>query len=196
MGGFTRGPIDKTILLGVGGVIVINPSTDCGAVNILKTCFLAHIPTFSIFVPMTVEIFNTNFTLNLYGFSGIALNKEYVPTAFQLMDRMWKVVRSNNLKNDGFNVWVFDRGDNVFSGVALTDTPDPTLGLEQKTILLTKYASYKHIGPYSMIKQAGQNMRKELQKMGYESAMPYIEIYGHMTDDETGLETELLVALK
>ncbi|MBS1606970.1 MAG: GyrI-like domain-containing protein [Bacteroidetes bacterium] len=145
---------------------------------------------------MTVEIFNNNLTLNLYGFSAIAPNKDYVQTAFQLMDRMWKVVRSNNLKNSGLNVWVFEAGDNVFSGVGLAETPAPTLGLEQKTINLTKYASYKHVGPYSMIKQAGHDMRKELQKMGYEAAMPYIEIYGHMTEDETRLETELLVALK
>ena len=145
---------------------------------------------------MTVEIFNKNLTLNLYGFAGIALNKDYVPTAFQLMDRMWKVVKGNGLKNSGLNVWVFEPGDHVFSGVELTGTPTQTHGLEQKTITLTKYASYKHIGPYSMIKQAGQNMRKELEKMGYEPAMPYIEIYGHMTEDETLLETDLLVALK
>jgi len=145
---------------------------------------------------MTVEIFNKNFTLTLYGFSGIALNKDYVPTAFQLMDRMWKIVKSIGLKNSGLNVWVFEPGDKVFSGVELTDTPTQTHGLEQKTIMLTKYASYKHIGPYSMIKQAGQNMRNELQKMGYEPSMPYLEIYGHMTEDETLLETELLVALK
>jgi hypothetical protein len=156
----------------------------------------ARIPTFSIFATMTVEIFNTNFTLNLFGFSGTAHNKEYVPTAFQLMERMWKIVKSNGLKNKGLNVWVFEPDDLVFSGVGLTDTPDPTLGLEQKTITLTKYASCKHIGPYSLIKQAGQNMRLELHKMGYEPAMPYLEIYGHMTEDETLLETDLIIALK
>lgn len=152
--------------------------------------------SFSNFTIMTVEIFNINFTLSLYGFSGIALNKDYVPTAFQLMDRMWKIVKGNGLKNSGLNVWVFEPGDKVFSGVELTEAPDHTLGLEHRTITLTKYASYKHIGPYSMIKQAGQEMRRELQKMGYEPAMPYIEIYGHMTGDETQLETELLVALR
>jgi hypothetical protein len=156
-----------------------------------------HIPAnFSIFAPMTVEIFNRNFTLNLHGFSGIARNKEYVSTAFQLMDRMWKIVKSNGLKNQGLNVWVFEPGDRVFSGVELIDTPAPAPGLEQKIINLTKYASYKHIGPYSLIKQAGQNMRQELVKMGYEPGMPYIEIYGHMPEDESLLETDLIVALK
>lgn len=145
---------------------------------------------------MTVDIFNKNFTLNLYGFSAIALNKEYVPTAFQLMDRMWKTVKGNGLKNTGLNIWVFEPDDKVFSGVQLTDTPDHNLGLEQKTVLLTKYASHIHVGSYSLIKQAGQDMRKELQKMGYEPTMPYIEIYGHMFEDETQLKTELLVALK
>ncbi|WP_431215090.1 hypothetical protein ACQ86N_10375 [Puia sp. P3] len=145
---------------------------------------------------MTVEIFNRNFTLSLHGFSGIARNGEYVPTAFQLMDRMWKIVKSNGLKNQGLNVWVFESGDRVFSGVELIDTPAQALGLEQKIINLTKYASYKHIGPYSLIKRAGQSMRQELVKMGYEPGMPYIEIYGHMSEDENLLETDLFVALK
>jgi hypothetical protein len=112
------------------------------------------------------------------------------------MDRMWKTVKGNGLKNTGLNIWVFEPDDKVFSGVQLTDTPDHNLGLEQKTVLLTKYASHIHVGSYSLIKQAGQDMRKELQKMGYEPTMPYIEIYGHMFEDETQLKTELLVALK
>ena len=145
---------------------------------------------------MNVEVLHKNFTLSIYGFSGIALNKDYVGTAFHLMDRMWQIVKGNELKNKGINVWVYEPDEKVFAGVELTDTPDISLGLEQKNIHLTKYAYYKHIGPYSLIKQAGQNMRTELENNGFELTMPYIEIYGHWTNDESKLETELLVALK
>jgi hypothetical protein len=31
---------------------------------------------------------------------------------------------------------------------------------------------------------------------GFETTLPYIEIYGHWTNDETKLETELLMSLK
>ena len=69
-------------------------------------------------------------------------------------------------------------------------------GLEQKNITLQKYAYYKHIGPYRLIKLAGQNMTVELSGKGYETELPYIEIYGHWTNDETKLETEMLMSLK
>ena len=69
-------------------------------------------------------------------------------------------------------------------------------GLEHKKVHLTKYGYYKHIGPYNLIKQAGQSMGIKLSANGFEIAYPYIEIYGHWTNDETNLETELLMSLK
>lgn len=145
---------------------------------------------------MNVEIINTNLSLNMHGFSGIAINKDYTGTAFKLMDRMWKVVKGNNLENKGLNIWVYQQNEMVFAGVELNDIPAEDSGLEQKNITLTKYAYYKHIGPYSLIKQSGQNMRDELKSRGLETSLPYIEIYGHWANDETKLETELLMCLK
>ncbi|MEP6613502.1 MAG: hypothetical protein ABJA76_16490, partial [Mucilaginibacter sp.] len=115
-------------------------------------------------------------------------------TAFALMDKMWPVIKSKGLKHKGLNIWVYEPGEKIFAGVELEDNAITDTGLEQKTVLLTKYAYYKHIGPYSQLKQAGDNMRNELQKMGLKPVLPYIEIYGHWTNDESKLETELLVA--
>lgn len=145
---------------------------------------------------MNVTIINESLTLNIYGFSGTAINKDYAGTAFKLMDRMWKIVKSNHLENKGLNIWVYEPNHAVFAGVELTSTPSQDYGLEQKNITLTKYAYYKHIGPYHLIKQAGQNMTAELKNQGLETCLPYIEIYGHWTNDETKLETELLMCLK
>ena len=39
-------------------------------------------------------------------------------------------------------------------------------------------------------------MIDELKKKGFETDLPYIEIYGHWTNNETELETELLMSLK
>ncbi|QKJ29878.1 hypothetical protein HQ865_08955 [Mucilaginibacter mali] len=61
--------------------------------------------------------------------------------------------------------------------------------------MLKKYAYYKHIGPYSLLGQSSDNMRAEIQKLGLHSRLPYIEIYGHWTEDETKLETELIMAI-
>ena len=145
---------------------------------------------------MNVEIINRNLLLDIYGFSGIAVGKDYAGIAFKLMDKMWQVVKSNDLKHKGLNIWVYEPNEKVFAGVELEDSPKHDTGLEQKSITLIKYAYYKHIGSYNLIKQVGQNMKNELKSMGLETGYPYIEIYGHWTSDETKLETELLVNLK
>jgi hypothetical protein len=144
---------------------------------------------------MNVEIITTPLTLQIYGFSGIATGKDYAGTAFRLMDKMWKEVKSNSLKNKGLNIWVYESGEKVFAGVELDEKPTPDLKLEQKIIQLTHYAWYKHIGPYHLLKQAGFNMRNELKNKGFQTSLPYIEIYGHWTSDEAKLETELLMSL-
>lgn len=143
-----------------------------------------------------LEIISKTLSLEIYGFSGIAINKDYAGTAFRLMDKMWQIVKANGIKTKGLNIWVYEPGEKVFAGVELDDSPKDTAGLEQKSILLKKYAYHKHIGPYSQLKQAGISMRNELKSQGFEIELPYIEIYGHWTSDESKLETELLMALK
>ena len=145
---------------------------------------------------MNVEIVTEALSLNVYGFSGAATNKDYAGMAIRLMAKMWKIVKSNNVKNKGLNIWIYEQGDGVFAGVELDDIPNENLGLEQKKISLLKYAYYKHLGPYNLIKQSGQNMTAELRSKGFETTLPYIEIYGHWTNDETKCETELLMSIK
>ncbi len=125
---------------------------------------------------MNIEIVNKNLNINIYGFSGVALNKDYAGTAFRLMDRMWKIVKEEGLKNKGINIWVYEPNEKVFAGVELEDITAHDTRLEQKSIHLEKYAYYKHIGPYNLIKLAGQNMQDELKKNGFENDHPYIEI--------------------
>jgi effector-binding domain-containing protein len=144
---------------------------------------------------MDVKIITADRRLDLHGFSGTVVDKDYAGTAFGLMDKMWKVIRTNGLKNKGLNIWVYEPNEKIFAGVELDEDSGNT-GLEQKNILLTKYAYYKHTGPYGLIKQTGQNMISELKNRGFESSLPYIEIYGHWTNDESKLETELLMNLK
>jgi len=144
---------------------------------------------------MNIEIINKELKLHVSGFSGVAENKNYAGTAFALMDKMWQVVKSNGLKHKGLNVWVYEPNEKVFAGVELDDISIQDTGLELKEVFLTKYAYYKHIGPYSQLKQAGNEMQKELRMMGLKPGLPLIEIYGHWTNDDSKLETELLMAI-
>lgn len=145
---------------------------------------------------MNIEIINIPLQLTIYGYSGIAMNKDYTETAFKLMDKMWQTVKQQGLKNKGLNTWAYDEGDKVFAGVELLETPVADTGLEQKSITLLKYAYFQHTGPYNLIKQTGLAMQAELKKMHFETGFPFIEIYGHWTNDASKLETEILMNLK
>ena len=145
---------------------------------------------------MDIKIITTELKLDIFGFSGTAFNKDYAGTAFKLSGKMWETVKANNIENKGLNIWVYELGEKVFAGVELNNVPEHDTGLERKNISLSEYAYYKHIGSYSLIKQAGQNMNSELKSKGFETELPYIEIYGHWTNDETKLETELIMCLK
>jgi len=145
---------------------------------------------------MNIDIITTDLRLTMYGFSGTAVNKDYVGKVFELMDKMWQAVKSNGLENKGKNIWVYEPDDKVFAGVEVDDTPQQDTGMEQKNIHLSRYAYYKHIGPYQLIKQSGEYMTGELKNRGFEIISPYIEIYGHWTNDESKLETELIMAIK
>ena len=145
---------------------------------------------------MNMEIFHRKLGFDLHGFSGTAIGRDYAGIAFKLMDKMWQLVKANNLRNKGLNIWVYEPEEKVFAGVELYDTPGEEVRLEHKNISLVKYAYFKHVGPYKLIKEAGQNMINEIKKRGFEMDAPYVEVYGHWNNDETKLETELYISLK
>ena len=89
---------------------------------------------------MNVEIIDRPLRLAIYGFSGIASNNDYVATAFKLSGRLWEKVKADNLKNKGINIWIYEANNLVFTGVELDPVPEHDAGLEQKNIVLTKYA--------------------------------------------------------
>ena len=143
---------------------------------------------------MALEIINKPFGITLHGFSGKVLNKDYASAGRPLMDALWKEVRIKEIKNKGINFWVYDKHDILFTGVELEQDVDDT-SLEIKNIALSKYAYWKHIGPYSKLKDAYSAMHIELEKRGINFYYPFLEIYGHWTNDETKLETEILFSL-
>ena len=96
---------------------------------------------------MNVEIINEPLTIELYGFGGVAANRNYGETGMRLMNKMWGLVKSNHLKNKGVNIWVYEN-QNMFTGVELYEPLENNPGLEFKKVTLLKYARCKHIGPY------------------------------------------------
>ena len=145
---------------------------------------------------MQLQIIHQPISLELYGYSGIAADRDYVKAIFPLMDKMWKEVKGRNFENKGRNIWVYEAGFAVFAGVELTSPPDQPTTLEQKSLTIPRYAYFKHIGPYNLLRQANQAMKEELNRQGLQAALPCLEIYGHWTPDESKLETELIMSLR
>jgi hypothetical protein len=129
--------------------------------------------------------------LSLYGVSGVAADHNWANTGMSLMNKMWGEVRLHRLKHTGINVWVYEPGDKLFTGVELLMSPPADVALEYKEVHLPEYIWYKHIGPYDKIKEVFPELKAELDQKGINHHLPYVEIYGHWTDDTSRLETEL-----
>ena len=144
--------------------------------------------------PMDI-IIRENFNIDLYGFSGIAINKNWADTGMSLTNKLWQEIKSNQLKHEGINVWVYESGNKMFAGVGLKEPPPPGTILELKKIHLSRYVYYKHTGPYNKIAETGSKVLEELNQKGIKTSLPYVEIYGHWTEDASKLETEMLWSL-
>src|SRR5262245_59447508 len=107
---------------------------------------------------MPLEIINKSLHVNLYGFAGKVINKNYGAAGKPLMDAMWQQVKSKGIKNKGINYWVYEKGDMLFTGVELEEELPAGSPLELKKITLPRYAYWKHMGPYSQLKEAYNNM--------------------------------------
>jgi hypothetical protein len=68
---------------------------------------------------MNIQIIEKSLSLALYGVSGTAVNQNWGQTGFALMNEMWKQIKAADLKHKGLNVWVYEAGNKMFTGVEL-----------------------------------------------------------------------------
>jgi len=141
------------------------------------------------------SIIKENFSIELYGFAGVAVNRNWSATGMALTNKLWQEIKSASLRHKGINIWVYGEQDKMFAGVELLVPPEPGTILECKKIHLQKYVYCKHTGAYDKIKETGSRVQQELDQKGIRAGLPYLEIYGHWTDDVSKLETELLWCL-
>ena len=126
-------------------------------------------------------------------------NKRFGEEIMALLGRVWPVIKSNSIPNDGINRVVYDEDCTVFAGVVLDRDAEPlpaAKGLERKTVRLTRYVVWKHIGPYHLLSATCAEMNRILEARGLRTGWPMVEVYGHWTSDESKLETETFVALR
>jgi len=112
------------------------------------------------------------------------------------MHKLWQIVAQHQLQHNGINVWVYEGNDTMFCGVALSEPPAAACGLECKAIELQRYILYKHVGPYEKIRERCMAAQDIFRQRGLQTRYPYLEVYGHWTDDASKLETELIWCLQ
>lgn len=143
---------------------------------------------------MDIEI-RENLKLHLYGFSAPVPNFKFGETGIALANRMWDIVKKNNLPHKGINIWVYDSEGKMFAGVEIEPRPSNNFGMEERDLHFKKYAWHKHVGSYMLLRQANEFMKLELTKRKLNWGPPSLEIYGHHGPDESKLETEIIYTL-
>ncbi len=141
-----------------------------------------------------------------YTISGHSLRhdptKRYGEEIMALLGRVWPVIKGAGgagIPNDGVNRVVYEGDGTIFAGVVLNSGAEDlpaAAGLERKTVRLTRYAYWKHVGPYHLLPATGASMTKAIEAKGLRTGWPMIEVYGHWTNDESKLETETFVAIR
>jgi len=149
--------------------------------------------------PSHPEIRTTPLTLTIRGHS-LKHNpaKSYGEEIISLLNRVWPILKSANIPNDGLNRVIYEKDGTVFAGIVFNpdaDTNPAAAALEQKHLHLTRYAYWKHTGPYHLIPTTCAAMTKSLEAQGIHQSWPMLEVYGHWTNDESKLETETFVAI-
>jgi hypothetical protein len=143
-----------------------------------------------------VRIVTEPLYLVLYGVSGHVEGEDYGRAGQGLMDVLWKEIGAKRLKHKGINYWVYEDRDNLFTGVELEGAVDDQIALVRKQVVVPRYAYWKHIGPYSELGMAYERIHEALRSAGLQPCHPFIEIYGHWTEDESKLETEITIAIE
>lgn len=141
-----------------------------------------------------VEIREETLSFRLAGKSmkhvpGVAYGVEIL----RLLDGVWPVLRVRGTGHDGINRVLYDADGVVFAGVVVSEPDD--LGLEVREVGVDRYACVKHTGPYSGLGTAYAAIEGVLREKGLRHGYPLMEVYGHWTQDEWKLETEVIFPL-
>lgn len=151
-------------------------------------------------VPNSLHILTAPLDYTVHGFSlRHDPAKRFGEEIMSLLSRVWPIIKSNAIATDGLNRVVYDEGCTVFAGVVLgpgAEAHPAASALETCRVKLTRYAMWKHVGPYHLLHATATTMNAALAAQGEHTGWPMLEVYGHWTNDESRLETEVFVALR
>jgi effector-binding domain-containing protein len=144
---------------------------------------------------MDVEIHNEPISFDLHGVSGDVPDRNYAMAGSRLMESLWPPIKEKGVKNTGINYWIYRGATRLSTCVELIDNDRAEL-FEHIPVRLEKYAYYKHIGPYERLGEAYAAIKREVAELGLALNGDNVEKYGHWTDDQSKLETEIFAGLR
>ncbi|MGE3407538.1 MAG: GyrI-like domain-containing protein [Pirellulales bacterium] len=147
---------------------------------------------------MEIEIIESPIRFHLHGVGGDVENERCGDVGFRPMNEMWQAVKGAKISTTGINHWVYLPDDKMFVGVELrglqpSPIPDP---LEPLEFELQRYMKHVHVGPYQALPQKWKDLKAELAARGEVIGSPSLEVYGHHCDDQSKLETTILIGLR
>jgi len=146
---------------------------------------------------MQIKVIDIPWMKKLYGLSSIHdPNRSVGDEIKALLEPVWEIVRKHQISTTGINHVVYGVNGKYFCGVECPSLSQELQGLTSMRVTLGRYVYYKHIGPYSGIPKSYSEIVEEMGKMSLQPVPPSVEIYGHWNDDQTLLETELLLSFR
>jgi len=144
---------------------------------------------------MNIEIHDEPVEFDLYGLSGNVARFDYSGTGKKLMDELWRRVRERGLPHKGINFWVYNRADHMSTCVEMRNGAATDGILDHMPVSITKYAYFKHVGPYNKLGDVHRGMDRELAARNLTECGPRIEKYGDWTEDPNQLITEVFIGI-
>jgi predicted transcriptional regulator YdeE len=144
------------------------------------------------------DVKDEGISFHLYGKTCTAPGYDcYTKKLLEVSQPMWAEMKSAGICVT--NVWAYYKGDNLFSGFLLPTAPPESMGLQGRTIQLTRYAYHKHIGPYEKLHSICASVISHLKSQGFKNGndaeIPFlVEVYSHWSEDTSKLVTELYFA--
>lgn len=145
---------------------------------------------------MNAEVIETPYHVRLVGKRGVVPDASYGPTGLKLMNQMWAIVCERSIATHGVNHWVYLSGDEMFTGVELTDPNSVVEDLESLEVTIPRYLRAVHIGPYSALPGVWSALKSHLTQISEKLAATGVEIYGHWSENPAELETTVLIGLQ
>ena len=125
-----------------------------------------------------------------------------IPATFRLyLDQVYAAARSGSIQVDGQNVFVYrDAADqpgavDVAFGVGVTAPFTAVGNVEPTPLPVGPVATTTHWGNYGGLRAAHRAVVEWCRAHGHRMAGPHWEVYGHWTDDEAQLRTDVFFLL-